>query len=325
MAITIKPKSDEVKKSASIINDNASDSQENAIDPAIESIKKQLAEAELREKTEREKRITAENEVKEANTKVASSQNNEIKAHEIALGNAIEVATGNISHIKRELKEAMEGGDLEKQVDLQEKLSDARWKYNNAEQSKKQFDTWKEQQEATAKQPKQEQKPQYTASEQAWIDAHPLFETDDDYYGVVAGADASARRKGIKPDTKAYYEYVETALKRSGFEQDDTVVADNGRDTTGAMQQTDEDEQEEVVTKKPKLVVPSAPASYSAPTSGNNTRSKTQFKLTPEMRDMAHRMFGPSSSHKLTERDAEQKYAAHQLDIRERRANGEKI
>ena len=277
------------------------------------ALKKQLSDAEDREKSERNKRIEAEKAVSEANTKVVSSQNDAVKAQKTAIENAVQVATGNISAIKKDLREAMEGGDLDKQVELNEMLADARWALNNATQTQKQFTAWEEQQKNAPKQV--EQKPQYTKTEQAWIDAHPRFSSDDDYYGVVAGADAAARRKGIQPDTKAYYEYVETALVRSGLEQ--SPDDDGGRDNTG-------DEEVVVAKPKPRLAMPAAPASNSAPTSRNAPSSRS-YKLSPEQQDMAHRMFGPSSSHKLSEKDAEIKYAGHQLDIRDRRANGEKI
>lgn len=291
-----------------------------ADDELVVTLKKQLSDAEAREKTERDKRIEAEKGREEANTKVASSQGEAIKAHETSIANAIQVATGNISAIKRELQDAIEGGDIAKQLDLQEKLSDARWDYREADKNKKNFETWKEQQK-NAPAVQVQNKPKYTASEQAWIDAHPRFETDDEYYEVVAGADAAARRRGIAPDTRAYYDYVEAALKRKGM--DDDAQADNGRDTTGSV----EEEEEEVVVapkKKPTLTI-AAPASYSAPTNPGGTKRTQQYKLSSEQRDMAHRMFGPNSSHKLSEQEAEQKYAARQLEVRDRRANGEKI
>ncbi len=289
-------------------------------DPDIIALKKQLSDAEGREKVERDKRIEAEKQREEANTKVVSTQDNAIKSHEIAVNSSLEIANSNVLQVKRDLREAMEAGDLEKQVELQEKLADARWSYKGAEQAKIQFDKWKENQKNVV--PTPESKPQYTAGEQAWIDAHPRFNTDDDYYEAVAGADSAARRRGIKPDTQAYYEYVEARLKKLGLEGNEGVAEetdDSGRDETGSVTET------VVEKKKPKESV-SAPASYSAPTGGNRTaNSKTQFRLTPEMQDMAHRMFGPNSSHKLTEAQAEAKYAAHQLNIRERRAAGEKI
>lgn len=287
------------------------------------ALKKQLSDAEDREKSERAKRIEAEKSREEANTKVASSQNDAVRAHEAAITNAIEVATGNLAQIKRDLREAMEGGDMDRQVDLQEKLADARWQYKGAEQNKKQFDDWKEKQKnAVVAQPSS---PKYTASEQAWIDAHPRFNTDDDYYEAVAGADSAARRRGIQPDTKAYYEYVEARLKKMGLEDDGSTSAtnDNGRDTTGS--QDDEDEVVIAPVKKVVKATVSAPATNSSPSSNSTSRNNRQFKLTPEMQDMAHRMFGPNSSHKLSEQQAETKYASYQMDIRDRRAAGEKI
>ena len=325
MAVTFKNDKKEDSKTAQTAivqaKPDAADNEASQISaeaPEVIALKKQLSDAEDREKKEREHRIAAEKTASEANTKVVSSQNDAIKAQKSAIENAVQIATSNVNVIKTELKDAMESGDLAKQVDLQEKLADARWSLNNASHQQKQFATWEEQQKNAPKQV--DQKPQYTKSEMEWIAAHPRFESDDEYYGVVAGADAAARRKGIVPDTKAYYEYVETALKRSGMEKDETQVDDGGRDTTG------EDQQEEVVPakSKPKLVMPAAPASNSSPTSSPN-RSAKSFKLTSEMRDMAHRMFGPNSSHKLSTDEAEKKYAAHQLDIQQRRANGERV
>lgn len=322
MAVTFKnEKKDEVKTAPAVLADTKVDSvidTKQDDDSVVIALKKQLSDAEDREKTQREGRIAAEKAAQEANTKVASSQNDVAKAQKTAIENASQVALGNVNVIKKELHEAMEAGDLAKQVDLQEKLSDARWAYNNAEQTKKQFSDWEEKQKNA---PKVESKPQYTRTEQAWIDAHPRFNDDDDYYGVVAGADAAARRKGIQPDTKAYYEYVEAALVKSGLEGQEQD--DNGRDNTGSVEE--QDEEPVVVKQKAKSsAMPSAPASNSSPTSAS-TRSSRSYKLTSEQRDMSHRMFGPNSSHKLSEKAAEEKYAAHQLDIQERRLRGERV
>src|ERR1700743_1076057 len=97
--------------------------------PEVVTLKKQLADAEIKAKEEREKRIAADKARDEAVTKATSSQNDAVKAHESAVNNAIEVAAANLNQIKRDLREAMEGGDMDKQVELQEKLADARWQY----------------------------------------------------------------------------------------------------------------------------------------------------------------------------------------------------
>ena len=280
------------------------------------ALKKQLSDAEERGKADREARIAAEKAVSEANTKVVSSQNDAVKAQKTAIENAVQVATGNINAIKKELREAMEGGDLDKQVELNESLSDARWTLNNATQTQKQFSAWEEQQKNAPKQVEQ-----YTPREREWISARPDFNKKGELYEAVVALNAVAIAKGISPNTDAYFDYVNGGLRKQGFDDrgkrvEATEDDDGGRDNTG--------EDEVVVKAKPKLIVPSAPASNSSPTS-TQQRSSRSFKLTPEMQDMAHRMFGPNSSHKLTAKQAEEKYAAHQLDIRDRRANGEKI
>lgn len=290
-----------------------------ADDEMVATLKKQLNDAEEREKSERSKRIEAEKGREEANTKAVSSQGETVKAHEVAIANAIQVATGNITTIKRELKDAIEGGDLEKQLDLQEKLSDARWDFKEAEKNKKTFDAWKDQQKNV---PLVTAQNKYTDRERSWIKQRPDFEKKGDLYEATVALDAVARAKGIDPSSDAYYDYINTGLERQGFDDNGKKIVDNGRDNTG-----DEQDEEETVAPapktKPKLVV-AAPASYSAP-SANSGRRTQQYKLSAEQRDMAHRTFGPNSSHKLSEQDAEAKYAARQMEIRDRRANGEKI
>lgn len=338
MAVTFKnEKKDDQKPAVALVDNASADKQASDSDdakkedPAVVALKKQLADAETNADQERKKRVDAEKDRDDANSKAVSNQNEAIKAQKAAIENASQVAIGNVNTIKKELQEAMEAGDLTKQVDLQEKLADARWQFNNAEHSKKQFAAWEEQQKNSAKTSVAGQ--QYSKTEQAWIDKHPRFNTDNDYFEVVAGADAAARRRGIKPDTDAYYEYVESALVKRGMEEDpktgiavsvDSEDDDGGRDNTGAMDQEDDDAEPVQKPAKQKQSMPSAPASNSAPTTPA-TRSAKSFKLSAEMRDMAHRMFGPNSSHKLSQKQAEEKYAAHQLDIRERRANGERI
>lgn len=315
-----KEKQDEVK---AVVADTKVDSvtlgrQADTEDAEKIALRKQLSDAEERGKADREARITAEKAVSEANTKVASSQSDAVKAQKTAIENAVQVATGNILAIKKELRDAMEGGDLDKQVELNETLADARWTLNNATQTQKQFTAWEEQQKNTSK--KATQTVEYTEGEKAWIAENPEFITNKKFKSVVTAAHFEAIEDGIKPDTKAYYQHIENSLRDFGLKKDPNDIQDNGRDNTGNM-----DQDEEVVVKpKPKLVSTSAPVTNASPTS-TQQRSSRSFKLTPEMQDMAHRMFGPSSSHKLSEKDAESKYAERQMEIRDRRANGEKV
>jgi hypothetical protein len=270
----------------------------------IVALKAQLEEQKKRAGTAEERRQVAERErdtkAKDYDTNVKQAQNNVLVEREKAIESALSAKTSEITGLKRELKEALDAGNTELAVDIQDKMADAKLDLRQINFEKGQLAAHKEKVE------KSKPEDHLTPATRSWIAEHPRFNTDTEYRAEAVAGHEIAVSRGIKPDSDEYFRFVEARLKRLGLEEQD-------------------EEPEEPVTPKakPSAASTAAPASYSAPTGSGP--SKRSFRLTPEMREMAHNLFGPTSSYKLSTVEAEKKYAAAQLDIQERRARGERI
>ena len=131
--------------------------------------------------------------------------------------------------VKQQLKQARAAGDTDAEVELQDAMTNARYEYNTAEWEKNNFAKWKEQQAAKPATAAVENKSPYTAKEQAWINAHPEFESNKKFSRLAKVAAGEALEEGHKQDTPAYFEYIENALKESGFLSDGDPTSGAGK------------------------------------------------------------------------------------------------
>lgn len=290
----------------------------------LKQLRSKLADAEKNQAVkdkqlteERERRITAEKNNQESVKKASSSFDTMVAEATSARDGAINAATANLSALKREWLEARESGDAALEVELHDKIAQARFALEAASLDKRNFDVWKKQQEAARKKQDEQAKQttstqQYTASEQAWIDAHPRFIDDEEYKQVAIGAHNVALSKGIKADTPAYYEHLNKTLKRYGLED--------------AKSDEDEDElPEKPARKEVKVSTATSPATYSAPSQTTVKNSSKSVRLTKAEQEMAVRTFGPNSMWKMKLEEAERKFATQKLELEQRRARGENI
>ena len=64
--------------------------------------------------------------------------------------------------------------------------------------------------------------PQISSAAASWISAHPQFNTDQAYRAAAIGADAIAKRRGIRVDSPEYFEFIEEQLgERTPVEEDE--------------------------------------------------------------------------------------------------------
>jgi hypothetical protein len=181
----------------------------------VAEMKKQIDAANARADREAAARKEAEEQAAKASNANATAVKSQITAQEEAIAGKINAAKTSLDSIKQQLKQAKSAGDGDAEVELQDALTDARYKLNAAEWEKGNFDRWKE---AQTKAPATtEVKSPYTAKEQAWIDSHPEFGTNKKFARVAKLAAQEALDEGHKQDSAGYFKYIEDTLKENNL------------------------------------------------------------------------------------------------------------
>lgn len=291
-------------------------------DPLAEQ-RKQMEETEQALKNERERRISAERDLDVANKQMdttkanlAKSEHEKIATQESAITSRIETAKAEVENAERALEEAIDTGKPAKeQIRLQKNLAEAVYKQKGAEGAKVHFDNWKER-EKSKPAPKAVDAVM-TPAAQAWVDAHPRFNTDKKYKRVAVAAHEDAEDDGIKLDSPEYFRRINTALAEAGMGEDGETQSSQPI----AVRKT---------TSGTSTAAPVSQDSASAGASGGNAAEEKRtgrrtFKLDGEMRQMAIKTYGKNSSFKLSDEEAYKRYAARQLEIKDKRNNGERI
>ena len=285
-----------------------------------DDLKKMLSEVEERERIEREKRISAEKERDEERSKatqttnqLAKSEDEKIKIQAIAIDGRLASAKSEVERIEGELENAMDAGKSNKDIiALNKKLADAVWEARNVEAVKRQFDNQVQQLKTRPNnQQIQQTNSDVTPAAQKWIDANPRFNTDPKFYRAAVGAHHEALKNGLAPDSKAYFDHIDSVIKEEGLAEDTKISENQQRPAKKGVDASN--------------VAAPVDSGSSSGNSGGGNRGGKVFRLTPEMREMALRTYGPGTSHNLKAGEAEQRYAKKQIEIQERRARGERI
>lgn len=294
-------------------------------DDPLAEMRKQMDEAEKLAKEEREKRISAENERDAARNQVnttkenlAKSEKEKIDAQELAISNRVESAKAELVNAKNAWIEAVDTGKpAAVQADLQEKIAEATYKLKGAESAKTHFDTWRE---------NQKNKPAAKAADdgmtpaaRSWVDSHPRYNTDKKYRRTAIAAHEDALDDGVKADSDEYFRRINKALVDAGLESDGSAPA---ADPAPAQKKNN--------SSGTSTAAPVSHDSTAAGARGGNAAEEQRsgrrtFRLDAQMRDMALKTYGKNSSFKLSDEEAYKRYAAKQLEIRDKRANGERI
>ena len=112
----------------------------------------------------------------------------------------------------------------------------------------------------------------YTKATWDWIQKHNDRWSDADFRADAFGADVAAQQRGIKPDSSAYFKFVE---ERMGLDKDDPVIDDAGK---------------EVLVEAPKQQQQAQVRATSAPPARNGGTAqvrKDKVALTADQREMA--------------------------------------
>lgn len=162
-------------------------------------------ETERREKEEARRRAEkAEQEAKVATAKVADSEID-------AVNNAIHAVELERETVKRQLKDAMEGGDFDGTVKAQEALAEVVTKLNALKEGKNYIEQRKTE-------PAQNQDPQeayisrFTQRSQEYLRSHRELISDPTKNKRMIAAHYEAEAEGFAPDTDAYFKFLDQKL-----------------------------------------------------------------------------------------------------------------
>lgn len=183
-------------------------------------LRKQLEVSNARADREAAAREEAEKRAGTSAAAAGSAVQSQIATHEVAISNRIVAATANYESVKQQLKQAKAAGDTDSEVELTSALNRADIELDKADAEKKNFEQWKK---AQANKPVQTEAstPAYTAKEQIWIKEHPEFNSNERFARLAKSAAGEARGEGIAQDSKAYFQYIEDALRLKGLIKDD--------------------------------------------------------------------------------------------------------
>lgn len=294
-------------------------------DDPLAEIRAQQASTEKALNDEKERRIAAEHERDIARTQVdttkaslAKSENEKVATQEAAILSRVETAQAEVENAERALEEAIDTGKPAKeQISLQKRLAEAVYKMKGAEGAKAHFDNWKE---------NQKNKPVTKAADdgmtpaaRSWVDAHPRFNTDKKYKRVAVAAHEDAIEDGVSADSKEYFRRINLALSEAGFEEDGSATASSPTPTPPQKS-----------SSGTSTAAPVSQNSTAAGASGGNAAEEQRqgrrvFKLDGEMRQMALKTYGKGTSFNLPDDEAFRRYAARQIEIRDKRKNGERV
>lgn len=242
----------------------------------IESLKKEVAEAKARE-SEKQTRISKlEADHQSQVKKVTTAIDDAYKAKEVSIDSSISASKSELDSIKRQLRDAREKGDIDKEIELEEKLADVRYQYNASMWEKNNLTTRKKADEEAAKITVTTANPdgtrKFSSREQKWISEHPKYNTDDDYQAFVWSLDAQAKKRGIIPDTDAYYDYLNTRIDKMFGER----ITEGGQTVT-------------VPAKTTNTTSTAAPVGRGG-SSSNGSGPNTQVNLSPAQLEAAEFM-----------------------------------
>lgn len=283
-------------------------------DQEISPEKKLIAELHEKAKTAEERALVAERERDTERTQkdtakkeAANANNDKIKAYENTVNSNLLVAKTGLESARKEYLEAYNAGDPDAVVTAQMKLNDAQNALRTAEYNDSQMKTWKEAQK------NQVAVERFIPEEKEWIKNNPWFERgaskeDRKKTAAVYAAVEEANQKGIKRGSQEYFNLVDEYLGEEISEP--------------AKTEKKPAEESKVVKKKEASSSTAAPSNGSTGASTKTANSKV-FHMTAEHRSMVPTVY--PELYKKDPKAAEERYAAKQLEIQERRKRGERI
>lgn len=211
---------EEAEKNGGLVDLDKKEEKTNEKQPSPEetilNLQKQLGESKIREQEARDIASRAESDKQAEVSKTISAIDLAFRDKEVSIESRLSAATSSLSSIKQQLKIARTNGDIDAEIELEEKLADERYQLNAITWEKNNLAGQKKQREDAAKNAvDQPSVRKHTAREQEWINSHPRYDTDEEYQAEVWKLDGLAKKRGIRADTDAYYEYINKGLDKT--------------------------------------------------------------------------------------------------------------
>jgi len=232
-----------------------------ALQKQIEALRKSEEIQKNRAERYRQDAEKAEQRVREQGTEVAKVQKEAVQSQLDAVSTALGAAQSEAESAKRDIKTAINSGDVDAQADAYERLATARANVSKLEDGKFEL-------EARIKNPPKVEEPaqQNVMPErvQRWIKKN---QPDQETWDLMRGYHHGLIRSGLEFDSDEYLEAMETKL---------------------GMRQAETEEEPVVTQRQPaqRTSIVSAPVSREAPSTPNSTRNG-DVKLTLAQREAA--------------------------------------
>jgi len=202
--------------------------------------------------------------------KLTEGEKSLVDTHKQNLNLALEEA-------RREYKAAYDSGDADRLVEAQEKLTDVKFKTQQVDQYRPQYEQDTLQPSENDVQT-QQQPPKLDAKTQDWLDQNPWYGTDDDMSYLAMGIHRRLVREGVPTGSDKYWKAIDKEMRQRYPEKFEET-------TESAKSESDAEAKSAAKTSKPSNVV--APATRST-SPKRVTLTPTQvllakkFNLTPE-------------------------------------------
>jgi hypothetical protein len=186
-------------------------------DPAVQDLMAQYKDLETRAAEQERRRIEAEREAARHKREAESANKRATSSHLDTITTALSAAQEDAERAKRDIRVAKAAGDIDAEVEAQDRLAKAR-------STEMRLDEAKSDMEARAKAPKRETEEvkstdpveifaaNRTPPTAAWVRAHPEYVRSEKGLKKLTAADAVAQAEDLIPDTPEYFARVEEYL-----------------------------------------------------------------------------------------------------------------
>lgn len=239
-----------------------------ALQKQIDALKKSEEIQKGRAERFRQEAERAQQTVKERVSEVAKVQKEAFQSQLDAVSTALGAAQSEAESAKRDIKTAINSGDVDGQADAYERLASARANISKLEDGKFELETRIKNPPKVEEPPTQQQSglPQRV---QKWLSKHPEYISDPRKNDRIRSLHWDVIDEGHDFDSDAYLESMETKLGMREVEVEDEPVVTQQRQP------------------QQRTSIVSAPVSREAPSTSTTTRNNGEIKLTVAQREAA--------------------------------------
>lgn len=188
------------------IEDSSAQDDATAIREAREAMDRAAADA----SAARQQAQTANTDAARARDEAARASRGRADDHRAMLANAAQAADSELARAKTSFKAAFDAGDADAMASAQEAIGSATYRKSSAAADLARLGEPQQQQQSQ----QQTQQRQWTPGPRArqWLADHPRMESDQEYAATAADADRQAQRKGHRPETDGYMDYINRVM-----------------------------------------------------------------------------------------------------------------